>query len=318
MKNQIKNNKAEISVTTLITVIILVLSFVIILFLWYQFFWEGNIDRETCHTSVILKKTIPDKSFILGGGKIVELPLRCKTEKICLTSGFNDKGCSDIGSKYQKISVSTEEDIIEIIADNLVACWGMMGESRDAAIFSRELKLVGSSKGVICSIIDFSPDTKSKIETLDYKKFNDYLYKNKFSDGTQTYAEFLLGSRNSIGKTGGTLEGSFALNRPIANIFIETRTGTLNAWVGGAGGAILTGALFVAAAPIVGTAVAVGTGIVAVGAAGYGVGSLADDWNTFINGNEETKADFYSAIILRYYDVNELRNLNIDSFENLA
>lgn len=312
-KKQNKQKRADISVTTLITVIILVISFVIILFLWYQFFWEGNIDRETCHTSVILKKTIPDKPIAIAGGKFVDLPLRCKTEKICLTSGINDKGCENIGTKYQKISVSSEEDIIKIVAENMASCWGMMGESRDAAIFSRELT-ASDSKGVICSIIDFSPNVQNEIRTLSSIKFNDYLAKTKIPDGIKTYIQYLSNSENPTSAS-GKMDVSLVLDKPFTIVFIEFRQGALTPLIGAGGGALLVGALFVSAAPVIGTAAAITTGIIAVGVGGNAAGEAIDKWTSLLSGNKE---GFYSSLLLRYYKVQELKALNIDSFENLA
>ena len=82
--------------------IILILSFLVILFLWYQFDWKGSVNDETCHTSVILKKSVFERPLI--GGKLVDIPLRCQTNKICVESGFFDKSCDEFkGIKKKNI-----------------------------------------------------------------------------------------------------------------------------------------------------------------------------------------------------------------------
>ena len=81
-----KMNKRGLAVSTIIVIIIVIVGLGILLYFYSQVAWTGNIDRAVCHQSVVYRGTIPE---VLGAKDIV--PLRCRTEKVCITSSFFGK-----------------------------------------------------------------------------------------------------------------------------------------------------------------------------------------------------------------------------------
>jgi hypothetical protein len=80
MINRNLNKKGALEAKMLISIILLIAGFGIILFMYSQLNWTGNIDREVCHESVILRGTLPEKSIISTKDVV---PLKCKTRNIC-------------------------------------------------------------------------------------------------------------------------------------------------------------------------------------------------------------------------------------------
>ena len=69
--------KAELTTKQLVTIIILITSFIIILFLFFRLNLGPVNDKEICHNSVIMKsKSLP------GQGA-----LNCKTSYVCISGG---------------------------------------------------------------------------------------------------------------------------------------------------------------------------------------------------------------------------------------
>ena len=67
--------KGEITTSQLVTIVLFILGFAILLFALYELIWKGDLDKQVCHQSVILRATMPD----IAKGYV---PLKCKTEKI--------------------------------------------------------------------------------------------------------------------------------------------------------------------------------------------------------------------------------------------
>ncbi|MEI6731173.1 MAG: hypothetical protein WCK90_00680, partial [archaeon] len=66
------DRKGEITSQTLVWTIVIVLGFGLILLVYFQINWTGNIDSEACHQSVIFRATLPST---LGINSYV--PLKC-------------------------------------------------------------------------------------------------------------------------------------------------------------------------------------------------------------------------------------------------
>jgi len=313
----IKNKKAELTSEQIIKVSILVLSFLIILGFWIFFSWKGEINSETCHTSVILKKTLPDKPIIVGGGKIAETPLKCKTNKICLKKGLFDPGCANLGSDYEKISISSEEDIIKNIADSMASCWSMMGESKGSMVFSREFSTGYTSRGVICDIIDFSSNVKSEFPTISSAKLNYYLNTNKIPGKEITYGQYLSNSQNPTVLISDDVltDKKLSTKDPLATIFVEYEKGFFATWFAGAAGTVAIGAIYGSIIPGAGTLVGAGVGLIVSVAGGILVGEAE---KTFEDYTTKNPAKYFSSLYLTQYNPRKLTELNIGSFENLA
>lgn len=189
-----KNKRAELTTAQIITMVIVVIAFAIILFILYQMFSYGKIDQDACHTSVVFRGTLP----AFGGAKDY-VPLKCKTEKICVTGKLFGGNCPDYGSEkgisYARVNSKTEVE--QLFAQNIVQCWQMMGEGK-VSIFS---EWVAQTYGfgavypscVICNRIAFdraSLDGKVDLGQINVQAYMDtHLVPGK----NYTYSDFLRG-----------------------------------------------------------------------------------------------------------------------------
>jgi len=196
-----KNKKASVNWSVFLEVVTIAASFLIILFLYYQFYWKGEINKQTCHESVILKASMPN----ILDRKSVDLPLRCKTEKICITNKFVGGECEGFAREKNinnvRVSGNKEkqlEKIKEIIANSIYDCWSMMGEGK-VNVFSRAFEEKKySSKCVICARIDFDKELKEELKG-DYSRgmpgISLYLDNKEIPNKGMNYSEFLTGAR---------------------------------------------------------------------------------------------------------------------------
>src|SRR3989344_2606847 len=151
--------------TMVVTIVLLLAGFVVILLVYSQIAFESNVDRTVCHESVILRGTL-STNFELKE----TVPLKCKTEKICVSSNFFGKGdCKDeLGNKYSSVKISSdaekkEQEVKSMIAREMAACWSMMGEGK-IQVFTGDLKLdAAKEKCVVCSRISFDDETKKEL-----------------------------------------------------------------------------------------------------------------------------------------------------------
>jgi hypothetical protein len=173
-----KNRKAELTTKQLVTIIILIVSFIIILFLIFRLNLGGTSDKEICHNSVILKgKT---------GGLVGALD--CRTNYLCISGGKDCEGIPaastlkiDMGKSPEKI----KNEIMKALADEMSDCWWMFGEGKmDYAAPGTFTKVACS----ICSIVEF--DEKLKDISITYEEFYNYL-KTTSKTTTQTYLQYL-------------------------------------------------------------------------------------------------------------------------------
>lgn len=300
-------NKKAIEVKVLISMIILILSFALILFLWYQFSWQGTINQETCHTSVILKKSTPEKPLI--GEKLVEVPLRCQTEKICLTSGFLDQGCDEFeGIKgVAKKRVSSEEDVLEVLSDSAADCWSMMGEAKGPMVFSRELSRIDQKfYGVICSRIAFSDKVQEEYPVIEHASLVEYLKTRRVSlESSDTYWDFL--TQGTQANEGVNFEGAnIDTSLSYANVYLEADWGAFNKLLAAASGGLLFSAIGTSFAGPAGAVIGFVVGVVV----GEDVGEA---------GEEIARDSQYSASLqFIKYDVDSLRDLGTHEFEGLV
>jgi len=160
-----RNKKAELTATRIITLILLVISFVVLIgFFGYALFseWESRTDREICHESIIFRATLP------GIGDVKEtVPLKCKTEKICLTMSGDD--CEEFGvSKIKpvtKVRLSSDiarakDKIKETVATALFDCHSMLGEGK---LNFKSPEVGESNYCLICSRLVLDKEAKERL-----------------------------------------------------------------------------------------------------------------------------------------------------------
>jgi len=204
-------NKRGLTVKTIVTILLLLVGFAIILFLYYQISWTGRVNKEVCHESVIFRATLP-----VFGGAQEYVPLKCKTDRECITTGFIGGKCEEDFGKttgITKVKVSSANDVNKAVAESIVDCWSMMGEGK-VSLFSQWLAQQYGFGDVyptcvICSRIAFD---KEKLEKagIDLTKIDvmDYMQRYKISGKDETYYDYLTGgglAKLSVGDLVGSL-----------------------------------------------------------------------------------------------------------------
>jgi len=168
------NRKGELTTKQLVTIIILIVSFVIILFLIFRLNLGETTDKEICHNSVVLK------SKTVG----ISEPLDCKTNYLCISGG---EDCKEIPTTTKvKVDPENKEEVMKAIAEEMADCWYMFGEGE----INYGEKGGLSIKYALCSSIEFDDKVQEEFSTIAYSEFYDYLEKTK-KDSSESYLKYL-------------------------------------------------------------------------------------------------------------------------------
>jgi len=193
MKDNKLLKKAEMTSGWLITIILLVIGFGILLIFLYNMQGVTQVDNEVCHQSVIFRATAPSivQSYI---------PLKCKTNKVCITSGLFAGECSEFeGEKgITTIKVSSLSQIEKVYAEQILSCWSTMGEGK-VSLFNQYIATdLGLGKVypscVICSRVALDKEKLIKAK-LNISNINveSYMMINKVPEKELTYFEYMAG-----------------------------------------------------------------------------------------------------------------------------
>ena len=318
--------KGALTAKQLVTLIILVISFVVVLLLWSLLNFNPVIDKEICHQSVIFRGSF--NTPFLQASEVV--PLKCQTEKICLT---NKEDCQQFpppkrGSGVTKIKISKDssdarEEILETIANAMFDCNSMLGEGK---ILFMPRSTYDENYCLICSRFVFEEETLKKLneagfndisygdlykylqsrETIDGKSYLEFLHPNwidwrviqpTFDElkKSKTASESLKNLNFNDWIIDRNFEGGYAVVAQIAP------KGTWRSWAGGiavGAGTILT---------LTGIGLPVGIGLIGLGAVVGG----ATFWYTYPG-----EGDFeYSPPSIQPFDARTLKGLGCTSFE---
>ena len=190
-----KGVKRGLALSTIIGLIILILGFVILVFAFTQINWTGDINREVCHQSVIYRATLP--AF---AGMKEYVPLKCQTQKICITSGLMGGKCKEFENikGVSKVKVADREDIEKTIAQEIVSCWEMMGAGKVSIFNDWFVQTYGfgtiTSSCVICSRIAFDKVSLEK-SGINVSEVNvrDYMVTHRMPNKDVSYFVYLTG-----------------------------------------------------------------------------------------------------------------------------
>lgn len=188
MNKEIK--RGSITAQQLVTIILLIAGFAIVLLVFSQISWTGQIDKEVCHQSVILRATVPSATQGL-------VPLKCKTSKICVTSGIIGGKCEEDFHNVKgitKAKVNEVKDVEKLISQEIVDCWTMMGEGK-VSLFSQYWADTFGIGGVyptciICSRISFDEKLNLNLDNINVLK---YMREHKIPNGNVSYYAYLAG-----------------------------------------------------------------------------------------------------------------------------
>ena len=175
IKKFTKNRKAELTTKQLVMIIILITSFIIILFLLFRLNLGETTAKEICHNSVVLK----GKAGAFAGA------LDCRTNYLCISGG---KDCEEIPTtSTTEITLNKKETLNETmkaIADEMADCWWMFGEGKINYVGD---KFFGNVACALCSVIDFDETIEGSVS---YSEFFNYL-KTTPKSSSQTYLQYL-------------------------------------------------------------------------------------------------------------------------------
>ena len=124
------NKGGQLTSFQIIGFILVIASFAILLLVVYPLFSGSDGSDEVCKLSVLTRATVPEATQ----GYI---PLKCQTDKICLSDGTGDGKCGDYFAegeadkiKLDKNSDSAARKVEEVFANEMYDCWSMMGQGR--------------------------------------------------------------------------------------------------------------------------------------------------------------------------------------------
>ena len=211
MKTFEKNRRGELTTKQLVTLIVLITSFIIILFLIYRLNLGGTTDAEICRNSVVLR----DKPL----GDLV-VPIDCKTQYVCISGGSD---CQSI-SATEKINAKTKNEIMKVLADKMSECWWQFGEGK--IDFRADLREGGTDiTCAVCSLVNFK-DIPQEEQTIPYPEFYNYL-RTTLKTNSQTYLQYLYSENDINFLSKDYLNNNLELNK---QYFILTATTKDTIW----------------------------------------------------------------------------------------
>lgn len=176
----IKNRKAELTTKQLVMIIVLIVSFIIILFLLFRLNLGETTNKEVCHNSVVLK----GKAGVLAGS------LDCRTNYLCISGGKDCEGISATSTiKIDLDKEGTKNKTMKAIADEMADCWWMFGEGEINYLGISDKDISGKNTCAICSIVEFDERILSKTPKVTYREFYEYL--NSLEKNGETYFSYL-------------------------------------------------------------------------------------------------------------------------------
>ncbi len=174
-----KNRKAELTTKQLVTIIVLIVSFIIILFLIFRLDLGKTTEKEICHNSVVTRG-----SSVLP---VEAVPLKCQRSYICITV---DNTCETMTKPIKK-KAKTQEEVYEILAEQLADCWWMFGEGEVNYVGK---DMVGKLYCSICAQIAFDDSLNDIFPEgeIDKEAVYTYMQDNNYLKD-ETYLSYLYG-----------------------------------------------------------------------------------------------------------------------------
>ncbi|MDP3992053.1 MAG: hypothetical protein Q8P79_00925 [Nanoarchaeota archaeon] len=177
---KLENKHGELTTTQLVTIIILIVSFVIILFLLFRLDLGGTTNQEICRNSVVLK----------GQSQLTSGPLDCKINYLCISGGSDCEATTE----EAKVNSGNKTEIMNAIASEMLDCWWQFGEGKvnyGGGVTSTSVHYA------ICSIISFDEKVREKVPEISYSEFYNFLStEKKGGSGTETYLQYLYEINN--------------------------------------------------------------------------------------------------------------------------
>jgi hypothetical protein len=178
--------KGEMNIAVIVSIIILILSFAILLLFYKIFPWSGTMTRETCHDSIVLRSSV--NTGPIQSSKI--LPLKCQTEKICLT--MSGEPCEGIGKASTTVRLKSDpekakEQIKNTLANAMFDCHSMLGEGKLSFMPN---SVWSENYCLICARVALDKKARSIVGDISYGELYETLQKKRTSTGL-SYLQYL-------------------------------------------------------------------------------------------------------------------------------
>jgi hypothetical protein len=267
----------ELTTTQIVTLIILLVSFIIILFLLFRLNIGKESDSDICHNSVVTKgnPALPAAAT----------PLKCSRTYICITK---DGSCESM-TKPEIKKVKTKEEVYNVLAEEMANCWWMFGEGK--VDYIGKDPFFKDNYCSICSQIAFD-NSLNEIEgikdNISKDDFYNYLSLTPVPDKGINYAEYFFGTNDINGlkaevTKNQSAQASFGIIKLDKQQFILMG---ITSEVAGRGGKIAAGSVVTVVGFFVGYSwVGLAIGAVIVGAGEYGAGKEVEIGAILVDGN---------------------------------
>lgn len=212
----ILTKKGQIAPTTIVSIILVIGALILGLLFYFGIFGNKDLEqRDLCRLSILSRATLP-------GVTQQAVPLNCRTDKICITTGksafsiFGDKksDCEQFAGEKNVRDVSIDvsnptkarEEIEKLYADTMYNCWLMTGQGKldvfrgttDGAGTTALATLAGIATNldkliievkpqcIVCSRLAISNELvgNDSLSVLSGLNFNKYLATEKVPDGS--------------------------------------------------------------------------------------------------------------------------------------
>ncbi len=302
-----KNKKGDLTSKTIITWVILIVTFGIILLFITVFPWGEEKSRDSCHTTIVMRASANlDKLNGLKG----DIPLKCQTQKICLKSGLFGS-CPNLG-KTSTINMpgADKADVVNSIAETLYADYIMTGKG---LLNFMPRGFTNQKYCLITSKLSLDPKTQVSITPRDiYQRLSQIKNDNDVSYLKEMYGlespDQMQEYFSQVSKVKGFEGATSFMTSPLdfsKNDYDIVVAVTQNGWWKSVAGGVGV-AVSVALIPwTLGASAWIGTGIVAGAATTY----------TFGQNNEDYQ---YNLPILVVNTPEALKQLDCSSIETLA
>lgn len=186
-----QGKKGEIMTDSSINMILLIIGFVVIIILIGMIVYYTLIKERTCHDSIVMRSSV--NNAIFSAARMI--PLKCETEKMCLTSSGETCPSLGVASKDNYILKKTintdpekaKNDVLDQIATQLYQCHSMLGEG---LLNFMPPGMTTKNYCLICSRIVLDDKARQEVPDISYSELYQYLSKKRTSDG-KSYLESL-------------------------------------------------------------------------------------------------------------------------------
>ena len=203
------NKKGELSSSQLVTIIILIVSFAVILIFFYMFNFKGEVSKESCRNSVVLRGTAMSKSVV---------QLQCETKDVCFSKTGN---CDSAKKGTEIIRVVDKPALLNELGTLMYDCWWQFGEGkidyRAAGIGSTE------SYCAVCNTIKFDSSIKgnSEMNSISLADLYGSLQNRKVPNRDESYLQYMF-KFNDIDAVASSLKAVTPDYGPQLDIYSKT------------------------------------------------------------------------------------------------